>query len=140
MKNETLILITDSFVQGDDSKGVLYAFNSHGLIEAEVLSKVIGQVSLVGESASDLGARRIGLEPQMGITFKSDESFHQFVYELCGELGASSARILTRHDFNSLCEDCLSVTDFHQKVQNVGEIIANLEHNQKNGFFKKLFH
>ena len=140
MKNDTLYLITESSDQSGGDKGVLYAFNSHGLIEADVLSKVINQVSIVGESAQDLSTRKLGLEPQMGSTFKSVESFEKFVLELCNELGASSARILSRHEFNSLCEDCLSTAEFHQKIQVVGELMVGLEPHPRGGFFKKLFH
>lgn len=139
MRNDIIVLVTESS-HNDDSKGILYAFNSHGLIEQEVLSKVLGQVSIAPEGLAELHARKVGLEPQIGSTFKSEESFHQFVYELCGELGASSIRILSRHDFNSLCEECLSVSEFHQKLEGFGEVVANLEHNTKSNFFKKLFH
>ncbi len=140
MKSDTLYLITEASEREESTKGVLYAFNSHGLIEPDVLAKVINQVSIVGESASDLHGRKLGLEPQIGSTFKSEEGFEKFVLELCSELGAGQARILTRHEFNSLCEECLSASDFHQKIHSVGEIIASPEPHPRGGFFKKLFH
>jgi hypothetical protein len=70
--------------------------------------------------------------------FDSVDNLNQFAFILCEKLNARKINLLSVQEYNSLLEQTINASDFHQHIIEMGNVFENIDRKEK-GFFKKLF-
>lgn len=107
--------------------GLLYAFDSQGLVEQEVLD----------ECYRETYERPPEMKPCFG-PFDSQDDLTRFAFKLCEKREVERSVILSPEEYNQVLEESHSREELLSKLGEAGRTVENLE-GPKKGFLSMIF-
>jgi hypothetical protein len=119
--------VQDMRENGHFDYGLFYVFDSHGIVENEVLD----------ECYREIYERSAKLSPCFG-PFDSQDELTRFAFNLCEKRDVEQSILLSQEEYNQVLEETHTKEELLLGLASVGRPVENLEGPRK-GLFGKIF-
>lgn len=121
------VRVQDFEEMGHFDYGLFYVFDSHGLVEREVLN----------ECYREIYEKPARTTPCFG-PFDSQDDLTRFAFKICEKRDVDRSILLSQEEYNQVLEESHTKDELLLSLEHVGRSVENLEGTRK-GLFGKIF-